>query len=343
MKLQNNLLIFLLDHPRRKVYAIVNVTFWGIEEVSIMHRSHHLRIRSLLVAAASALLFAPAIATSTVTAQAASVNPSSATLKKSARYYRKHAKTLGKKYKLAFDAQTGLKKNGKAIVYINTKDAKLKSSVKIAMNYWNKKLGKKEFVQGSKKHHTLTFSVSKAKATKNDQSDAWWTPGKKKLQVRWSYYQAETKNIGIAMTNQLNDAFYKKYAKTIETKAKANLAAKGITSTDSNYQTEFNAEAESVEKSLPAYATLKNEVKGVNTVAKNGRMYEYASTIAHELGHVMGLNHSPKKSDLMYFESGSNNVYSYKKVNQGLSKYNPITKTDKNRAKLALKIYTAVH
>ncbi|MCH5464614.1 matrixin family metalloprotease [Levilactobacillus tujiorum] len=308
-----------------------------------MHKNHHLRMRSLLVAVATVILFAPAIATSTVTAQAASVTPSAKTLKKSNSYYRKHAKSFGKKYKFAYNAQTALKKNGKATVWINTKDAKLKSSVKIAMNYWNKKLGKKEFVQGSKKHHTLTFSVSKAPATKGDQSDAWWTPSNKQLQVRWSYYQAETKNIGVAMTNQLNDAFYNKYAKTIEAQAKSNLTAKGITSADSDYQTEFNTEAQKVEKSLPAYATLEKEVKGVNTVAKNGRMYEYASTIAHELGHVMGLNHSPNRADLMYFESGSNNVYSYKKVKKGLSKYNPITKTDQRRAKLALKIYTATY
>ncbi|NLR10015.1 MULTISPECIES: matrixin family metalloprotease [Lactobacillaceae] len=308
-----------------------------------MHRAHHLKARSLLIVAAAALLFAPAVATSTVTAQAASVTPSAAKLKASKSYYRKHAKSLGKTYKLAFDAQTALKKNGKATVWIDTKDAKLKSSVKIAMNYWNKKLGKKEFVQGSKKHHTLTFSVSKATASKSDQSDAWWTPSNKRLQVRWSYYQAETKNIRVAMTNQLNDAFYNKYANTIESQAKANLAAQGITSADATYQDAFNAEAQSVEKSLPAYTTLEKEVRGVNTVAKNGRMYEYASTIAHELGHVMGLNHSPNQADLMYFESGSNNVYSYKKVKAGLSKYNPVTKTDKNRAKLALKIYTAVH
>ena len=308
-----------------------------------MHRAHHLKARSLLIVAAAALLFAPAVATSTVTAQAASVTPSAAKLKASKSYYRKHAKSLGKTYKLAFDAQTALKKNGKATVWIDTKDAKLKSSVKIAMNYWNKKLGKKEFVQGSKKHHTLTFSISKAAASKSDQSDAWWTPSNKRLQVRWSYYQAETKNIRVAMTNQLNDAFYNKYANTIESQAKANLAAQGITSADATYQDAFNAEAQSVEKSLPAYTTLEKEVRGVNTVAKNGRMYEYASTIAHELGHVMGLNHSPNKADLMYFESGSNNVYSYKKVKAGLSKYNPVTKTDKNRAKLALKIYTAVH
>lgn len=308
-----------------------------------MHSAHHLKPRSLFVAAAAALLFAPVVTTSTVTAQAASVTPSTAMLKKSKSYYRKNAKRLGKKYKLAFDAQTALKKNGKATVWVNTKDAKLKSSVKIAMNYWNKKLGKKEFVQGSKKNHTLTFSVSKAAATKSDQSDAWWTPSAKRLQVRWSYYQAETKNIGVAMTNQLNDAFYNKYAHTIETKAKANLAAQGLSTSDSTYQDAFNAEAQAVEKSLPAYTTLEKEVSGVNTVAKNGRMYEYASTIAHELGHVMGLNHSPNKSDLMYFESGSSNVYSYKKVKAGLSKYNPVTKTDKNRAKLALKIYTAVH
>lgn len=316
--------------------------FWGIREVSTMLGSHHLKARSLTILAATAVLVTPVVAVSTVTAQAASVKPSSAMLKKSKSYYRKHAKTLGKKYKLAYSAQTGLKKNGKAYVYVNTKDKKLQQSVNVAMAYWNNKLGKKEFVKGSKKNHSLTFSVSYANPTKSDQSDAWWTPSQKKVQVRWSYYQAETDNIGDAMTAQLNNAFYKKYSSAVESKAKANLAAKGITSANSNYNTLFTQEAARIEESLSSYSTLKKDVAAVGSkLAAEGRMYEYASTIAHEFGHVLGMNHSPNKADLMYFESGSSNVYSYAKVKAGLSKYNPITTTDKNRAKLALKVYAA--
>ncbi|WP_225363907.1 hypothetical protein [Levilactobacillus brevis] len=173
-----------------------------------MRKLHHLKAQSLIAAATVTLLATPVI-TSITTAQAASVTPSSALLKKSNGYYRTHARALGKKYKLAFDAQSALKKNGKAVVYVNTKDKTLKQSVKLAMAYWNKKLGKTEFTQGSKKNHTLTFGVSKAAASKSDQSDAWWTPMTKKLDVRWSYYTAEKQNIGISMTNQLNNAFYK--------------------------------------------------------------------------------------------------------------------------------------
>lgn len=309
-----------------------------------MRRFHHIKARSLGMAVAAALLMTPAITTSMVTAQAASVTPSTAMLKKSKGYYRKHAKTLAKRYKLAYDAQTALKKNGKAVVYVNTKDKTLKKSVTIAMAYWNKKLGKKQFTKGTKKKHTLTFSVSKAKATKSDQSDAWWTPAKKRLQIRQSYYTAAKQDIGTAMTNQLNDAFYDQYSGTVKAKAKANLAAKGIETSDADYNSLFNQEAAKVEIALPAYATLKKDVTLVQTkLANEGRKYQYASTIAHELGHVMGLNHSPNTRDLMYFESGNTNVYSFTKVKAGLSKYNPVTKTDKNRAKLAIKIYTAVH
>ncbi|TGD20334.1 matrixin family metalloprotease [Levilactobacillus suantsaiihabitans] len=309
-----------------------------------MRRTHHLKARSLITAVAAALIVTPVVTTSTVTASAASVTPSSALLKKSKGYYQKHAKTLGKKYKLAYDAQTALKKNGKTAVYVKTKDKTLKKSVTTAMAYWNKKLGKKEFTLGSKKKHNLTFSVSKSTPTKSDQSDAWWTPAKKQLQIRQSFYTAEKQNIGIAMTNQLNDAFYKQYSGEIEAKAKANLAAEGISTTDTSYSSRFNQEASKIETSLPEYAVLKKDVTLVKTkLANEGRMYEYASTIAHELGHVMGLNHSPNKKDLMYFESGSTNVYSYKKVKAGLSKYTPVTKTDTKRAKLALKIYVAVH
>jgi len=309
-----------------------------------MRRLHHLKVRSLLMVAGATLLVTPVVSSSAITAEAASVTPSTTTLKKSSSYYRKHAKTLGKKYKLAFDAQTALKKNGKAVVYVNTKDKNLKQSVKVAMNYWNKQLGKKEFTQGTKKSHTFTFSVSKTKPSKIDSSDAWWTPGKKQLQIRQSYYTAEKQEIGSAMTEQLNDSFYKQYKSTIEAKAKANLVAKGVSTNDKNYSTLFDQEAGNVETSLPAYSTLVKDVKAVeNSYANTGRMYAYASIIAHEMGHVMGLNHSPNTKDLMYYESGNSNVYSYKKVKAGLSKYTPVTKTDKARAKLALKIYTAVH
>lgn len=308
-----------------------------------MHTAKPMKIRTVLLTVSATLLVTPLV-TSATTAHAASVKPSASLLKKNKSYYRKHAKTLGKKYKLAYDAQTALKKNGKAVVYVNTSDAKLKKSVQLAMNYWNHKLGKKEFTTGSKKNHTLTFSVSKTAASKSDRSDAWWTPGNKHMQVRWSYYQEEKDNIGSSMTDQLNKAFYKKYVNTILAQAKAQLAANGVATTDKNYDKLLDAAAEKLETSLPAYSTLKTNVNHVKTsLASEGRMYEYASTIAHEMGHVMGLNHSPNKSDLMYYESGTSKVYSYKAVSAGLSKYNPVTTTDKARAQLALKIYTATH
>lgn len=308
--------------------------------------AHHMKRRVQLTAIAATLLVAPIVSTSTVTAQAASVKPSSSVLKKSNSYYRKHAKQLGKKYKLAYNAQTGLKKNGKAVVYVNTKDPNLKKSVKLAMDYWNHKLGKKTFTQGTKKSHTLTFSVSNAKPSKNDNSDAWWTPSTKQVQVRKYYYDAAKQDIGVAMTNGLNDSFYHQFAGTIEAQAKAELAAKGITSSDKNYSAQFNETAQKIEESLPEYATLKRRVAAVEkSVAAQGRMYEYAGTIAHEFGHVMGLNHSPNKNDLMYFESGTNKVNSYSQVtsSKGLKVYNPVTSTDKARAQLALKIYIAQH
>jgi len=307
----------------------------------------HMKMRVTLTAVAAALLVTPLITTATTTAQAASVKPSASVLKKSDSYYRQHAKVLGKKYKLAFNAQTGLKKNGKAVVWVNTKDAKLKQSVKLAMDYWNHKLGKKEFTKGSKKNHTLTFSMSYAKPSKNDNSDAWWTPATKQVQVRKYYYDAATQEIGVAMTNHLNQSFYNEYASTIEGQAKATLAAKGITKDNAkDYTTQFNELASTIETTLPAYGSLTKQVSAVrSSVANQGRMYEYASTIAHEFGHVMGLNHSPNKTDLMYFESGTSKIYSYHQVTaaNGLKKYNPITPTDKARAQLALKIYVARH
>lgn len=312
-----------------------------------MNTTHHIKRRSILTALAATLLIAPVVTTGTVTtAQAASIKPSTSVLKKSNSYYKKHAKSLSKKYRLALSAQTALKKNGKAMVWVKTKDPKLKQSVKLAMDYWNHKLGKKEFTAGSKKHHTLTFSVSNTKPSKHDNSDAWWTPATKKVQVRQYFYDAALQDIALQMSNSLESAFDKQYGAAIMAQAQKNLAAQGITTTDPEYNNKLEQEEASVAHSLKAFQPVSQKLTAVSkSVAAQGRMYEYAGTIAHEFGHVMGLNHSPKHSDLMYYESGTSRVNSYTQVTSanGLKKYNPVTSTDKARAQLALKIYVAQH
>ncbi|GEO69736.1 matrixin family metalloprotease [Levilactobacillus acidifarinae] len=309
-----------------------------------MRTTHRFKIHTVFVAAAAALLVTPVAVSGTVTAQAASVKPTTSVLKKSNSYYRKNAKTLGKKYKLAYDAQTALKKNGKAVVWVNTSDKQLKQSVQLAMDYWNHKLGKQEFTKGSKKSHTLTFSVSHAQASKSDNSDAWWTPATKKVQVRWSYYQDAQKDIAQRMSAPYQTAFDHQYQATITATAKKNLAAQGVSSSANNYSALVEQEEVKVAESLPAFQNVNKTLTAINTsVAAQGRMYEYASTIAHEFGHTMGLDHSPNTKDLMYFESGTNKIYSYQQVTTKMKTYNPVTATDKARAQLALKIYVAVH
>ncbi|MDT6981311.1 reprolysin-like metallopeptidase [Levilactobacillus zymae] len=309
-----------------------------------MRTAQRFKVRSVFAAAAAVLLVTPIAVSGTVTAHAASVKPSASVLKKSNSYYRKHAKTLGKKYKLVYDAQTALKKNGKAVVWVNTSDKQLKKSVQLAMDYWNHKLGKKEFTKGSKKNHTLTFSVSHAQASKSDNSDAWWTPGTKKVQVRWSYYQDAKKDIAQKMSEPYQVAFYKQYNTTITSTAKKNLAAQGVDPAANNYSALLEQEETKVAEGLKAFQSVNKTLTAINnSVAAQGRMYEYAGTIAHEFGHTMGLDHSPNAKDLMYYESGTNKVYSYKQVTTKMKSYNPVTATDKARAQLALKIYVAAH
>lgn len=309
-----------------------------------MRTAHRFKGRSIVVAVAAALLVTPIATAGPLTAQAASVKPSTSMLKKSNSYYRKHARSLGKKYKLAYDAQTALKKNGKAVVWVNTSDKQLKKSVQLAMDYWNHKLSKKEFTKGSKKNHTLTFSVSHTPASKTDNSDAWWTPGSKKVQIRWSYYQDAQKDIAQKMSEPYQVAFYKQYNTTITNTAKNNLAAQGIDSSAANYTALMEQEETKVAEGLKAFQSVNKTLSAINnSVAAQGRMYEYAGTIAHEFGHTMGLNHSPNTKDLMYFESGTSKIYSYKQVTTKMKKYNPVTATDKARAQLALKIYVAAH
>ncbi|KRM58756.1 matrixin family metalloprotease [Secundilactobacillus malefermentans] len=277
------------------------------------------------------MIFAPV---ATIPAQASSVKPSSAMLKKSNSYYKKHYKAIAKKYKFTYSAQTGLNKSGTIYVYEKTKSSYLKKSLSLAMNYWNSKLGRQAIKVGSKKYHTVTFSVSNAKASKSDDSDAWWIPSTKKVQIRNSLYADDLSVI-------TNTTLYNSEKSLVKT-ANANLAAykAGLSTTDPDYQSKLDTyQQQQVDYAKAAFDNQESNLK--SGLAIKAREFEYANTLAHEFGHVMGLKHSPNKSDLMYWASGTNDIYNYNKVKNSSKGFSLVTSTDVARAKLAVKVHNA--
>ncbi|AQW20744.1 hypothetical protein PL11_001835 [Lentilactobacillus curieae] len=88
--------------------------------------------------------------------------------------------------------------------------------------------------------------------------------------------------------------------------------------------------------------TAERQDIAVNGLDKTSRTLYYGATLTHELGHVLGLNHSPNKNDTMYFESDSPQVHYYQSLKNATNAgYNPLTNTDVLRAQLALKVFGA--
>ncbi|PWG00153.1 matrixin family metalloprotease [Levilactobacillus bambusae] len=295
----------------------------------------HNNNRWFTLSATTMLLVSVILPVSTAAAKSKSVKPTQAVLKASAKKTRANAKGLASKYKLAYGAQRGFDKKGRVWIYAKTSSKTLKSSLKVAANYWNSRLGKKEFNIGTKSHHTVTFTATNQK---NGNSDAWWTPSLKSLKVQLSYYSKSHKDVQSGMTSYVNSY----YQNQVAVKTTNYLANRGIATTDPKYSQEFYSYA--VKHQGTEQKNAKKAVKNINqSVATQGVMYEYASTLAHEMGHIIGLNHSPNKLDLMYYQSGNKNIYNYFDVKRGLRGYNPVTATDKARAQLAIKVWQAKH
>lgn len=299
-----------------------------------MSKSHHSFLKKLSVALVAVttlgLTGQPAIA------QAASITPSANVLKQSNQYYKKHRATLAKRYLLDYSAQISLSKTGVTKVYLATTNADVKKSATLAMSYWNSKLGRKAFVVGTKKSHTMTVSLSKATASSNDRSDAWWVPAKKLAQLRLSDFNSEKASLKNAMMNRSEVADINTANRNIDSYAQKVANQPNASTLVATYR---KAQITKVQKALTA--ELNDITK--NHLDNRARIFEYADTLAHEFGHSLGLKHSPNKSDLMYWQSGTAKIYDYRSVKNSKTGFNLISKTDTNRAKLAIKIHTATH
>ncbi|WP_283678974.1 matrixin family metalloprotease [Lentilactobacillus sp. Marseille-Q4993] len=295
---------------------------------------HRLHVKSaILLSVAGVLSFAPL---APVVADAASVTPTKSMLTKNKAYYKKHAKTLIKKYKLDRSSMTAISKNGTARVYVKNGSSELRSSLKMAIQYWNQKLGKNVLKMGTKKNHTLTFSVSKQKATASDESDAWWAPDTKQMQVRYSFYvntpsDAATQILQNSMKTKITDA-----------NAKIATYRQSLDPNDPQIETKVAAYRKQVIAQVQSDLTAEKNDIAANKLGYKARKFEYANTLTHEFGHALGLNHSPNKNDAMYYASETPAIFDYSKLKASTNGFNPLTKTDVYRAKLSLKIFQAL-
>ncbi|AQW21049.1 hypothetical protein PL11_003495 [Lentilactobacillus curieae] len=293
----------------------------------------NLRIKLLMISVLSLTLFAFPTSSNV---HASSVKPSATMLKKTKTYYRSHAKTIAKKYRITYSLQTALTKNGHAKIYVATKNKTLRSSIKLAVNYWNQKLGKKVITYGTKRSHTLTFSVSKEPITSGvDTGDAWWIPKLKKMQVRDYYYKLSVSGIRNEMLKKSLSQFSAVANRKIV--AYANQIGKSDPDYYSKVEHYRQQQIDYVQKQLEEVQSSIDK----NGTAYKARKFQYANIITHEFGHVFGLEHSPNKTDVMYWSSQRPEIFDYQKVAKSKNGFNPITQTDLMRTKLALNMKKA--
>lgn len=264
--------------------------------------------------------------------QAATSAPTATTLSQPASYYRTHATSLAQTYQLNYGAQTALTNKVTTKVYVASTDARLKQSTKLAMRYWNQRLGRQVFTTGTKGNHQLTVAFT----ARNSAADAWWQPATRRILLERADYVQAPSQLKAKMINQshataINTANQKiiKYNRSIANRA--------------NHAALYNHYRQLQINTINSTVATATASINKNQLAYKARTFEYANIIAHELGHSLGLNHSDTPTDGMAANSHVNTIYNYAKVKASVNGFNPLTKTDTSRAKLALKVYAARH
>lgn len=267
---------------------------------------------------------------SETTGHAATLTPTTADLHQSDAYYQTHADGLAHRYGLNYKSQTALLSNETTKVYVASRDAQLKKSVQLAMNYWNQKIGHKVFISGTQSNHTLTVTMT----GKNTSADAWWKPTQHQLTLEKTDYSKQLPTIRNKMIKQSTASA----VKTLNKRVKAyghKIAHKA------NFAHDYNLYRADQLSQVKKEINLQKRTIVSQKIDVKARTFEYANIVAHELGHSLGLQHSANAEDAMAANSSTPNIYNYGKVKTSKNGFNILDKTDVNRAKLALAIHDA--
>lgn len=246
------------------------------------------------------------------------LDPSATLLKQSSAFYSKYRATLRKNYNMT-GALTSFT-NHQTRVYVS--NAGLKSYVTKAMSVWNKALGKKVFIAGTASQHDLVVS-SKASNDWDGLNDGTHLYLSSTALKDASYVNS------VADTPEIRD-LYNQY----EDVAQAYKSAKAGSSEKASYLT----------KGHDLYTKLVAAQKAAAPTATN----YWESVLVHELGHSLGLDHTPYLTDIMYaetsddgFSSSVNGKYSWtspKDPTQSRRETPSLSTRDVDRAKLAQKL-----
>ncbi len=270
------------------------------------------------------------LTTLATTGQAATLTPSAAVLKQNKPYYRTNAGRLASRYGLNYASQTALTRNETTRVYVASNDAQVKKSAKLAISYWNQKLGRKVFITGTRSNHNMTIGMT----ARNTSADAWWKPAQHQIVLEQADYSQQLTSIRNKMINQ-------------STTTAVNTANKRITAYGhaiahrANFAHQYNAyRATQINSAQKQISTQKRNIVSQKIDVK-ARTFKYANIIAHEMGHSLGLKHSANAKDAMAANSSTPNIYNYSKVKSSKNGFNTLDKTDVNRATLALRVHDA--
>lgn len=264
------------------------------------------------------------------TVEATSLRPSRVTLNQSSKYFLKNANWLASRYKLDYGSQTALPHQGATKIYVASHDQALNRSVNLAIRYWNQKMGRTIFSKGTASRHNLAVTVTR----RNTSADAWWRPAQRQIQLEAADYTQKAGQIKTKMMKQSTTTAINKANKKIRAYGKA-IAGQ------SNYVARYNRYRSQQIKAVNSQLTKQRRHITTQHLDIKARTFDYANIIAHELGHSLGLLHSPNKQDAMYAGSTTPAVYRYSKVKSSQNGFNQLDSTDVNRAKLALKVHNS--
>lgn len=246
------------------------------------------------------------------------LNPSSTILNQPSAFYSTYRLYLRKEFNVTGPLTPF--NDHKARVYVADPD--LKTYATKAMSVWNKALGRTVFVSGTASHHELVIDAKPSKEWDglNDGSH---------LYLSSTALNDKSYMDSVADTPEIR-ALYNQYESVAEA-----------------YKDATNGSAEKKAYLAQGHTLYDQLIAAQKAAAPSASSYWEGVTV-HELGHSLGLDHTPYLTDIMYaetsddgFSSSVNGKYNWnlpKDPNDSRRETPTLSSRDVNRAKLGMKL-----